>query len=294
MKRRNKIGIVCGGIGAMALAAGILFLRGPSSPVGIPEPLSGGFSEADSPSFRENGATVADVSDGATRGPAAARVTKKSRAVSSRTFEDAMDRLSRGSANRWQTTRNRDGFVTRMTGAAYGTGQRAPVAASQSFLREFARDLLGVGIDDLAHLDVRQEGEIAQVLYRQQIDGLPVFGSGVNLFFDRGGNLVHLVSNVYAGSSEARESPVSPEAAATSAREAVLETIPGSESFGPDVYPLRTFVASGELGYWYIGKKISLIYKYNISLIDEHGGDIEVLVDASSAAVVELRRLSRN
>ena len=110
------------------------------------------------------------------------------------------------------------------------------------------------------------------------------------MFFDRNGNLVYLVSDVFTGSAPPADPAISPADAGVRARDGLLVYL-GRVS-DSDAFPAGDFAAKGELGYRLLRGKVKLVYRYEISL-DENAGDFEIFVDAQTGSA-KVMSISRN
>jgi len=206
------------------------------------------------------------------------------------TTSNPTERLDRESEGKWTIRRGRDGLVTRMTGGSLQLGSRAAVVASAEFLRRYSEGLLGIAQGQLALEEARQEGVTAQVVYRQLQDGLPVFGSRLNLIFDREGNLVHLVSGLHTSPFPSSRPLVDARVAAATVREALGQFLQrDGQVLSDDAFSDGELESWGRLGFRMSGPSMALVYRYSFSLADPAYSDMEVYVDARSGVIVSLR-----
>jgi Zn-dependent metalloprotease len=172
---------------------------------------------------------------------------------------------------------------------------KAPSLAAHEFLRRYAQGLLGVDPNHLIPGDSRQEGATSQVVYTQEKDGLPVFGTRVNMIFDREGNLVHLVSDLHSGSFPASSPRIEVNSAAAAVRLGIVQRLErDGEALDDEALSVTALAPRAQLGYRMVGASVSLVYRFEFSLADERYGDMEALVDAQSGSLTTLRTLSRN
>lgn len=211
------------------------------------------------------------------------------------TTSNPLERLDRDSQGKWRIKRGRDGMVTRMTGGSLPLGSRAAVVASAEFLHRYGEGLLGVAQGQLALEDSKQEGVTAQVIYRQLQDGLPVFGSRLNLIFDREGNLVHLVSDLYASPFPSPIPLVGARMAAATVRAALERRLQqDGYELSDDAVTDGELESWGQLGFRMYGPSIALVYRYNFTLSNPGYSDMEAYVDARTGAIVSLRSNAKN
>jgi hypothetical protein len=211
------------------------------------------------------------------------------------TTANPVERLDRESEGKWNLKRDRAGFVKRMTGGSLPLGMKAPSLAADEFVRRYAQGLLGVDPSSLLPGDSRQEGVTSQVIYSQEKDGLPVFGTRVNMIFDREGNLVHLVSDLHAGSFPASSPKLEVNSAAAAVRLGLVQRLErDGEALEEEALSITALASQARLGYRMVGASVSLVYRFEFSLADERYGDMEAIVDAQSGSLTALRTLSRN
>jgi len=206
-----------------------------------------------------------------------------------------VERLDRESEGKWSLKRDRAGFVKRMSGGSLPLGVKAPTLAVDEFVRRYAQGILGVEPANLVPGDSRQEGITAQVIYSQEKDGLPVFGTRVNMIFDREGNLVHLVSDLHAGAFPSSQARIDNNSAAAAVRLGIVQRLErDGEALDEEALSVEGLAARSRLGYRLVGGSVSLVYRFEFSLADERYGDMEAIVDAQSGALTVLRTISRN
>lgn len=203
--------------------------------------------------------------------------------------------LERESIGPWNLKLRSDGYVKKMSEARFAIGKYPAEATAKLFLGRFARGLFGVSPENIVSIESRQESDSSQVISRQFQNGLPVFGSRINLIFDSDGNLIYATSDVYTGQSAPSSVPlISAQAAATVAQAALLRFLSLSGGNGAvEPYGTSFFLNNGHLAYRLVGASISLVYRYELSLLPLNEGDIEIMIDANQGAVVLIRNLTR-
>lgn len=211
------------------------------------------------------------------------------------TTSNPVERLDRESDGKWVLKRDRAGFVKRMSGGSLPLGSRAPSVAAAEFAKRYGEALLGVSPTDLVAGDSKQEGPTAQVIYSQIKDELPVFGSRINMIFDREGNLVHLVSDVYSGQFPPSRPRIDAAAAAAALRLGIAQRLErDGQALEDNAFPNGELESWAVLGYRISGGGVNLVYRFHFSLADPAYGDMEAFVDAQTGSLVLLRTLTRN
>ncbi len=204
------------------------------------------------------------------------------------------DHLARESQGRWSVTRDRFGFVKRMTGAILPLESMAPVMAAQNFLDLYGEFVIGINQNNLTEAESRQEEQVTQVLYSQTANDLPVFGSRISMFIDRSGNLVHFDSTVHHGSFPSSTPSITAEGAAAIVRDSLQRSF---EKKNPDALQglpeTKQLAATAVLGYHLVGEVVTLVYRLEFSLEAPKQSDYEAIVDARDGSLAVLRPLSK-
>lgn len=203
----------------------------------------------------------------------------------------AREALVRDSRAPWVI--RRDGSSIALAGGVLPTDSADPLEASQQVLRKYG-PLFGASAESSALTGLNREGGNSQVIYQQLLDGEPVFGSRINMFFNERGELVHLVADTYGGPAPARNDDVGPSEAALRLRAALFLFL-AKRGPAPAVnsYPLGSLESAAVRGYRLIGESVSLVYRFQFSLVAPHFGDVEAFVDARDGTVAVLREISR-
>lgn len=206
----------------------------------------------------------------------------------------ARELFFRNSTGEWRVTAGRDGYITKLSGAAYALSGLAPAAAVDSFLQEFGRDLLGVGPEAMRFVERRNTGATVQVLYEQMANGLEVYGSRLNIILDADGNIVYLTSSLHSGAFPAVNAAIPPTRAASAARDALARFLAGKgAALSSADHSMEAIAQELKLAYRLKEESISLIYKATLPLAAPLYGDAEVVVDAQTGTVVAIRPLAK-
>lgn len=218
--------------------------------------------------------------------------TEPSKRLLSATRGDSLSELEAESTLRWSFKRNpNDGFVTKMSEGRLPFAGLPPEVAAMMFLDRFGNNVLGFRADSAGQPIVSREEETTQVVLPQILNGLSVYGARGNFTFDAAGNLIYAISNVYRGPVPPTPSPaVSASQAAQAARQALLHYLTGTGA-DPAIYPIEEF--RGQLMYRLLGNAVSLVYRYEVSLVSPLIGDMEIIVDANMGAAVLVRNQTR-
>lgn len=207
---------------------------------------------------------------------------------------DGLALLTRASEAEWKVARGRGGQVTRLSGGVLPLESGAPVVSAASFLAQYAQSLFGVPPSDLAVGESRQDQTLTQVVVDQSHAGLPVYGSRLNLFFNRDGALVHATAALHPGPFPAAAPSVSRAVAAGLLRDALWRFLDQrGDHYDRGAYDAASLEPSLALAYRLAGERVSLVYRARFSLAAPLTGDIEALIDAQSGAVMVLRPLDR-
>lgn len=205
-----------------------------------------------------------------------------------------LDEFLRKSEARWSVKRTKEGSVSRMSEGSFSLGTRAAVVGVERFLKEYSKGLFGVDASQLRLDKNLQEDHGSQLVYEQQIDGLPVFGSRLSLFVDREGNLVHVISDLYSGATPSRGQILSSKESAALVRAALVEWLENEYGMiDPQSYPVSEVESVGVLGYRLQRGKITYVYRYELVLQGDHHGNFEAMVDANHRQLVLFRDLNR-
>jgi hypothetical protein len=183
--------------------------------------------------------------------------------------------------------------VTRIAEGSLSLGTGYPELAAQRFLSRFALSLFGVAYKNLSLEPAALDGDGAQVIGTQIINGLMVLGSRINLNFDPGGNLIYALSDLYRGTPPSPLPMVSAHAAASLAQAALLRFLAEQKTVDGGSYPQEIFLRSGKLMYRLVGSNLSLVYRYGFPLQGARDDDMEIIIDAREGSVVIVRSLSR-
>ncbi len=195
---------------------------------------------------------------------------------------------------RWSVKRTKEGVVHRLSEGSFPLGTRAAVVGAERFLKEYSRGLFGVEANQLTLGKNLQEDHGSQLVYEQQLDGVPVFGSRLSLFVDREGNLVHAISDLYSGAIPQRNQIMSSKDSASMVRAALVEWIENEYGMiDPQSYPISEVESVGVLGYRLQRGKITYVYRYELVLQGDHHGNFEAMVDANNRQLVLFRDLNR-
>lgn len=206
----------------------------------------------------------------------------------------AREAFFRNSTGEWRVSSSREGFITKLSGAAFALNGMPTAAAVDAFLQEYGRDLLGVGPESMRFIERRANGATMQVLYEQVTNGLEVYGSRLNVIMDADGNIVYLTSALHAGQFPSPGTAMPPARAAAAARDALLRYLAakGTAPLSAE-HSLETIAQELKLAYRLKEESISLIYKATLPLSAPLYGDAELLVDAQTGTVVSLRPLAK-
>jgi hypothetical protein len=216
---------------------------------------------------------------------------KKNRQTKS---QQRWDEFVKKSDGKWKVKRNEAGFITKLSEASFPLGTRAAAAGAERFLKEYGPSLFALDLEDLSLKQNNQEEHATQVVYEQSIAGYPVFGSRLNLFIDREGNLIHVSSDLYSGPRPNIKATMNPLDSARLVRGALLERLENQYgAISPDSYSEVEIEKNGVLGYRLYRGSISFVYRYQLILSGDHDGDFEVMVDALQGQIVLFRDLSR-
>jgi hypothetical protein len=208
--------------------------------------------------------------------------------------QQGLDEFQRRSDARWAVRRNRAGFVAKLSEGSFSLGNRAPVVGGERFLKEFASSLLGVDKSVLQLEKNLQEEHGAQLVYEQEVQGMPVFGSRLSLFVDREGNLVHLSSELFQGEVPNKGGLISAAESAKIVRGALIDRLENEYGMiDPAAYPLAEFESMGVLGLRLQRGNVTFIYRYELTLQGDHHGSYEAMVDAVEGQLVLFRDLNR-
>lgn len=195
---------------------------------------------------------------------------------------------------RWSVKRTKEGAVSRLSEGSYPLGTRAAVVGAERFLKEYSKGLFGIEANQLRLEKNLQEDHGSQLVYEQQLDGVPVFGSRLSLFVDREGNLVHAISDLYSGSLPSRNQMMSSKDAASLVRAALVDWIENEYGMiDPQSYPVSEVESVGVLGFRLQRGKITYVYRYELVLQGDHHGNFEAMVDANNRQLVLFRDLNR-
>lgn len=184
------------------------------------------------------------------------------------------------------------GVLAQLSGARLRGEGGAPEASAAAFLARFG-PLLGVSSRDLRLEKARAMEQNSQIVYSQELHGLPVYGSRLNLVFDSDGNIIYLSNHSYSGPPPPVPAPVSAGKAASAAADALAAylTSRGAEGDFPSENALEPLA---RLGYQLKGGAINLVYKFIVVLDPDLGGEAEVLISAADGGPISVRRMSRN
>jgi Fungalysin/Thermolysin Propeptide Motif len=204
----------------------------------------------------------------------------------------ALAEINKKSSGSWSFRWRATGVLAKMSGASYPVGLRAPLAAAAQVIETFAPGLLGVDPSTLSQVDLVREEALTQVVYRQSVGGLPVFGSRITLYLDSGGNLVYMAADIYSGPTPALQRVVPAAAAAASLREYLVHYLQGEGLEVPEgMYSLEFLQGHSALGFRLNGPNVTQVYRYEFSLADVGGGETEALVDARDGSVIQVHAL---
>lgn len=276
---RKKIAFVFGLTGFICAAAFYLMLTPPQS--SAPAPSGIGLSSVLEP------ALISAARKPAPRPPA----VPVPRSIAS---ASARETFFRNSTGEWRVASSREGFITKLSGAAFPLNGLASAAAVDAFLAEYGPELLGVGPESMRFIERRANGATMQVLYEQAANGLEVYGSRLNVVMDGDGNIVYLASSLHPGPFPSPGTAMPPGRAAAATREALLRYLgaKGASPLGVE-HSLEVIAQELKLAYRLKEESISLIYKATLPLSAPLYGDAEVLVDAQTGTVVSLRPLAK-
>lgn len=196
--------------------------------------------------------------------------------------------LARSSRGRWQITWNAHS-ATRMYGARLPL-QGAPAEAGGEFLARYG-SLLGISPRDARLEQIRSIDGNTQLIYSQEIDGLPVFSSRVSMVLDSENNLIYLSSTIFDGQASAREA-VSAHVAARAAMDGLGDYSRRRMLEDPGI-SLEEMQSRGRLGYRLVGNAIGLVYEFSVAA-HVPPLDLEIFVDGMSGELAEIRNLVKN
>jgi Zn-dependent metalloprotease len=204
------------------------------------------------------------------------------------------DEFVKKSEGKWKIKKNEAGFITKLSESSFPLGTRAAVVGAERFLKEYGPSLFALDLEDLALKQNNQEEQATQLIYEQSIAGFPVFGSRLNLFIDREGNLIHVSSDLFSGARPNIKATINPSDSAKIVRAALIDRLENQYgAISSDAYPEAEFERLGVLGYRLHRGSISFVYRYQIVLNGDHQGDFEVMVDAALGQIVLFKDLSR-
>ena len=184
-------------------------------------------------------------------------------------------------------------------GGILGSAESAsgdPVAAARSFLtrHRLLFSMSGGDVDALRLVQQRSVGSASQVRFQQSIGGIPVWGGGIAVTMNRGGDIVQIQSGelVYAQSVDVRTQLTAADAvrvalaAAEIEADGVTESLPGRASWRMYQHPL---IGAGPIALQQVvfpmfdhsGRTAYRLF------VDGRGEDsYELLVDAQSGALL--------
>lgn len=203
-----------------------------------------------------------------------------------------VEELEGESPIRWAFKKNSEGFVTKMSDGRFFLGGESPADSARSFLDRFARGVFGFDPATGGTPEVRAESETAQVIMAQIIHGLPVQGARINLIFDTYGNLIHGVSDVYRGPTPPLPAPAVSSAVAAMAVRSALAQYLALDDAQMQKYPTDFFRRRGRLAYRLKDGHLSLIYRYEFTLLAPDFADMEAMIDSELGTIVLLKNLN--
>lgn len=190
----------------------------------------------------------------------------------------------------WKLQKDQMGFVTRMSGDEISYGMD-PVLATHSFLAEYGRSLFGVDPNSMAVLQSLKEATGTQVIMEQRIGGLPIFGTRLNIFYNKNGSIVYVNSNLCSKSAVAAFA-AQENAAANMARMGLLREL--KKPSNSLEYPLNEFLTHMVKAYRCGNEAVLPIYQFIIPLKSPEFGDMEIEVDARLNQITLMRNQARN
>jgi hypothetical protein len=198
------------------------------------------------------------------------------------------------SSRRWNLSLDSEGHVKRMSDGFLFLETNSPDLAARNFLFRFSLGLFGVKFGELSLDSSVADADGAQVIGVQQVHGLDVRGTRLNMLFDAAGNLIYVVSDLYSGPTPPPPTPtVSKMAAASIARAALLKYVAAHGApADPSAYPNQLFLDSSELMYQRSSHSLPLIYRYTLPGKGPAGDDMEIILDASAGIVASIRSLA--
>lgn len=206
---------------------------------------------------------------------------------------DELREINEGSRGTWVVSESSPGS-RRISGGVFPTESNDPLEASQAVLKRFG-GLIGLSPEAAALVAVNREPTHSQVVYRQILNGLPVFNSRVNLNFNEKGELVHVQSDVYEGPAPAPRSELPLAAAAAIVRAKLLQYLANEGGPSPEAtsYPLPAIEAAGAKGYRLVSGVVEPVYQFHFPLEPPRVGDMEAILGSEDGGVVVFRNLSR-
>jgi len=200
---------------------------------------------------------------------------------------EALRAFNELSTRPWRIERNSAGYIERLSGGSYPAGPGG-------FLETFGHSLFGVGKDSLHMVARETRPSSTQEIYEQAFEGLPVWGSRINLHYAPGGSLIYAAATIYPG----RSVHFTPKFNQAEAAGAVLEALPSFlGAFRPAAegdYPFATVTALARPGFSLSGGLVFSVYRFEIPLREPLHGTLEAVVDAQTKNVVVLRLTDKN
>lgn len=191
----------------------------------------------------------------------------------------------------WDISTDADGYLQEMKGASLKLDSPDALEASRKFLQTYSRSLWGLSADAFGLEKISREESSSQVVYQQYIDGIPVVGTRVNMFFDENGSLVYAQSDLYHGPARASGIRIDQAASSESARSAVSDyyrrnSINIIESSLVLPQPELVFIMKGGVA----GPAYRFFCKLGYGLV----GDLEVQIDAVNGGVLTVKKHALN
>lgn len=199
------------------------------------------------------------------------------------TEASGLERLQSESRQGWDLRRAdfSEQIRTLVHGQWQAPGAGTPREASDSFIKTYSQALFGID-PARVHFDREEVTDRTRMTYQEVVNGTPVYGSTINLFFDNG-TLTRVQNDMAVGEPTLTESPKDFSLAQAFER---YKSSSGDQSgaaaisFAKDI-PTRTILyPSGH----------SLIYAYEFSTNETASGDsFRVIYDAENPHVIKRR-----
>lgn len=207
---------------------------------------------------------------------------------------DQLRELNAVSEGQWRVTK-RGEYISRMADSSINLGQGSATKNAAEFLERYGSGLLGVSSQDLYQDEIRDEGRTIQIIYKQQVGGIPVYNSRINMIFDKSGALIYLLSDAYTQNDPAPVAYMPIEKALPVVRDALVSYLESrGVTVADDAYPIDFLSSHVSLVYRLMAGNISLVYHYSLPIQEDGVSDIEVFQEARTGEIAGLKPISRH